>query len=106
METLKQRAQLIMQYEQSMSKQQLENNSWHPKYIHLLMPANEVEEQLEDEEEAGVINGVRRLLVPLVADKTASEARLQRLEAKVDKLTELLEKATINAQDSYNASRQ
>ena len=60
-ETMKQRAELIVGYEQTMSKAQLANKQWHPTYVFALLPADG-DEAGEGMEEAGVVNGVRRLL--------------------------------------------
>ena len=62
LETLKQRAELILQFERVMSKAERENPQYHPKYLHALVAADEVEDEL-GAEEAGVINGVKRLLM-------------------------------------------
>ena len=57
LETLKQRAELILQFERVMSKAERKNPQYHPKYLHALVAADEVEDEL-GAEEAGVINGV------------------------------------------------
>ena len=52
--TLKNRAELILQYEVRMSVEQLANKQWHPTYLHALVPADDdMEEELDDDDEAG-----------------------------------------------------
>ena len=61
METLKQRAELILEYEQQMSEIELDNKQWHPSYLHVLVPKYEVDDEERADEER-VIKGVERLL--------------------------------------------
>ena len=98
LETLKQRAELILQFERVMSKAERENPQYHPKYLHALVAADEVEDEL-GAEEAGVINGVKRLLVEKLGknslgDKVeemqtairANDQKVENIEEKVDGL--------------------
>ena len=90
--TLKNRAELILQYEVRMSPEQLEENEqWHPTYLHALVPADDdVDEELDDDE-AGVINGVKRALVAdhasaekqMVANHVAIEERVGGIQKKI-----------------------
>ena len=70
-ETLKQRAELIVTYEQKMTKAQLANKQWHPTYVHALVPTDD--DEGSQNEEAGVVNGVKRLFA-------AQHKDFQRLE--------------------------
>ena len=103
LETLKQRAELILQFERVMSKAERENPQYHPKYLHALVAADEVEDEL-GAEEAGVINGVKRLLVEKLGknslgDKVeemqtairANDQKVEKVEEKVDKMEEKLD---------------
>ena len=60
--TLRNRAELILQYEMRMTNEETNIEQWHPTFLHALVPADDVEEEL-DEADAGVINGVKRLMV-------------------------------------------
>ena len=91
--TLKNRAELILQYEMRMSEEQLADRQWHPTHLHALVPADDdVDEELDDDE-AGVINGVKRLLVAdrvsaekqMVANQAAVEQRVGGIEEKITK---------------------
>ena len=107
LETLKQRAELILQFERMMSTAERENPQYHPKYLHALVAADEVEDEL-GAEEAGVINGVKRLLVEKLGknslgDKveemqkaietkiSANDQKVEKVEEKVDKMEEKLD---------------
>ena len=114
LETLKQRAELILQFEMMMSKAERENPQYHPKYLHALVAADEVEDEL-GAEEAGVINGVKRLLVEKLGknslgDKVeemremqkaishemqtairANDQKVEKIEEKVEKIEEKVE---------------
>ena len=106
LETLKQRAELILQFERMMSTAERENPQYHPKYLHALVAADEVEDEL-GAEEAGVINGVKRLLVEKLGknslgDKVeemqkaishemqtairANDQKVEKIEEKVEKI--------------------
>jgi len=105
LETLKQRAELILQFERVMSKAERKNPQYHPKYLHALVAADEVEDEL-GAEEAGVINGVKRLLVEKLGknslgDKVeemreishemqtairANDQKVEKIEEKVEKI--------------------
>ena len=95
LETLKQRAELILQFERVMSKAERENPQYHPKYLHALVAADEVEDEL-GAEEAGVINGVKRLLMGKnsLGDKVeemqkairANDQKVEKIEEKVEKI--------------------
>jgi chromosome segregation ATPase len=104
LETLKQRAELILQFEMMMSKAERENPQYHPKYLHALVAADEVEDEL-GAEEAGVINGVKRLLVEKLGknslgDKVeemqkairANDQKVGKIEEKVEKVEEKVDK--------------
>lgn len=39
--TLRERAELIVQYERAQSQKQRENRSWHPTFLHMLRPKHE-----------------------------------------------------------------
>eukprot|EP01046_Picozoa_sp_COSAG06_P014978 COSAG06_NODE_946_length_11363_cov_6.766602_4_plen_312_part_00 len=63
LETLKQRAELILQFERMMTKAEQKDQRLHPTYLHLLVKKDsDAEEGNRADEEAGVINGVKRLL--------------------------------------------
>ena len=98
LETLKQRAELILQFERVMSTAERENPQYHPKYLHALVAVDEVEDEL-GAEEAGVINGVKRLLVEKLGknslgDKVeemqtairANDQKVEKIEEKVEKI--------------------
>ena len=101
LETLKQRAELILQFERVMSKAERENPQYHPKYLHALVAADEVEDEL-GAEEAGVINGVKRLLMGKnsLGDKVeemqkairANDQKIEKIEEKVEKVEEKVDK--------------
>jgi peptidoglycan hydrolase CwlO-like protein len=108
LETLKQRAELILQFERVMSTAERENPQYHPKYLHALVAADEVEDEL-GAEEAGVINGVKRLLVEKLGknslgDKveemqkaietkiSANDQKIEKIEEKVEKVEEKVDK--------------
>ena len=76
METLKQRAELILEYEQLMTRRELDNYQWHPRYLHVLVPKHEVDTS-QKHEEPGIINGVRRVINK---DKLKFEALATQLE--------------------------
>lgn len=76
METLRQRAELILEYEQMMYQRELDNPQWHPRYLHVLVPKHEVDSH-KDVDESGIINGVKRLIKK---DKDKIEALATQLE--------------------------
>ena len=77
METLRSKAKLILEYEHRMSEKQRNNKQWHPRYLHVLLPADEMG---EDSEEDGVISGVKR---QLALDKQASGAKLDAMKERM-----------------------
>ena len=90
------RASFVLNYETQLTAEELANKQWHPMYLHLLVPADDdawAEEELNAE--AGVINGVKRLLVAQTADSEAKiEAVVQKMEGmngKIDAKIERLE---------------
>jgi|EP01049_Picozoa_sp_SAG25_P010825 hypothetical protein len=50
MHTQRQRALLILDFERTMSRADKENKDWHPDYVHIRVPANEVEEEVHEED--------------------------------------------------------
>lgn len=50
MQALRQRAQLVLDFEKRMSKAERSNVDWHPKYLHMLLPKDTVEDVLREEE--------------------------------------------------------
>ena len=84
METLQNKAELILEYEKRMSPGQLKDTAvavqWHPKYVHVLLPRDKVEEKSEED---GVINGVKR---QLAIDKKESENTIKALDAKLEEM--------------------
>ena len=51
MHARKQRAQLILDFERTMSEAERSNVQWHPTYLHLLLPKDdEVQEELAEED--------------------------------------------------------
>ena len=95
METLKQRAQLILQYEQAMTTSQLANKQYHPTYLHALVPADDAGEDgvQIDADEAGVINGVKRALAAQRkerrSDQVATDKKIAGLEKKIEESNKL-----------------
>ena len=77
LETLTQRAELILQLESLMSKAERENPQYHPKYLHALVAADEVEEKsLGDKVETKI---------------SANDQKIDKVEEKVDKMEEKMD---------------
>eukprot|EP01047_Picozoa_sp_COSAG01_P040377 COSAG01_NODE_3395_length_6148_cov_1.985948_1_plen_1195_part_00 len=84
----KQRAELILQYERLMSTADRSNLQWHPRYLHALVPADELEEEA-GAEEAGVINGVKRLLLSNAHSGESLESKINtRMDQKLQGVQE------------------
>jgi hypothetical protein len=86
MQTVRQRAALIMQYEQTHSKEKRDSSGargqqWHPTFLHMLVPKFELDEAVMEDED-GVINGVKRYL----------DAKLEEQERKATEAKEADEK--------------
>ena len=90
-----QRAKLILQYERLMSEADRNNKQWHPKYLHVLVPADELEEEVGPDE-AGVINGVKRLLLTNAKSGGSLESKIDKkvanIQARVGQLESKMEK--------------
>ena len=97
LETLKQRAELILQFERMMSKAERANPQYHPKYLHALVAADEVEDEL-GAEEAGVINGVKRLLVEKLGKNSLGD--------KVEEMREMQKAISHEMQTAIRANDQ
>ena len=97
LETLKQRAELILQFERVMSTAERENPQYHPKYLHALVAADEVEDEL-GAEEAGVINGVKRLLVEKLGKNSLGD--------KVEEMREMQKAISHEMQTAIRANDQ
>ena len=79
-ETLKRRAELIVEYERTMEKRELANKEWHPIYLHVLLPKYEVDDKVSADD-VDVIDGVKRLLA---LQRKESEGLMGGLESTMD----------------------
>ena len=105
LETLKQRAELILSFERMMSSKERNNPQWHPKYLHALVPADEVEEVTDED---GVLNGVKKLLA---VERKAHEAEVKELkglheanQADVQELKDMVAKLMAALVDTNTAT--
>jgi phosphatidate phosphatase APP1 len=82
LQTLKNRAQLILEYEKNMSQDQLKSDELHPRYLHVLVPRFSIDDE-HNEKEAGVINGVKRML----KEQKEQDADMEQLKKDVSEMS-------------------
>lgn len=105
--TLKNRAELLLEFEKDMSSAEASSDQLHPRYLHFLVPKKQADFDAEDHE-AGVVNGVRRLMTQhqkqitqineaIFNEMQEMRSRVdqveedkQRVESKIDKLVTML----------------
>ena len=68
MQTLRQRAELILQYEQSQSDLERANQQWHPTFLHMLVPLFEEDGEISEDQD-GVISFVKRYMDGKLAEQ-------------------------------------
>eukprot|EP01047_Picozoa_sp_COSAG01_P009058 COSAG01_NODE_367_length_18064_cov_23.990315_2_plen_1367_part_00 len=101
----RERAKLILQYERLMSEADRNNKQWHPRYLHALVPADELEEEVGPDE-AGVINGVKRLLLTNAKSGGSLESKMDKkvegIQARVGQLESKMEKKVSTVEEKVS----
>ena len=82
------RAELILNYESQMSREELANEQWHPRYLHALVPADDdVDEEIDDDEvKRTIMFSHGNAFAELRCEVDKNRFLLQRGDAKIDEL--------------------
>ena len=98
LETLKNRAKLILEYEKNMPDEELQSDVFNPRYLHILVPklAGGFGGEGSASEEAGVVNGVKRLFAQYMKDQQKEEAttrqKMDEMQGRIDEVEQKMEK--------------
>eukprot|EP01043_Picozoa_sp_COSAG02_P074890 COSAG02_NODE_15194_length_1194_cov_2.420091_1_plen_136_part_00 len=115
LETLKNRAKLILEYEKNMQDEELQSDLHNPRYLHILVPKlARGFGKGSTSEEAGVVNAVKRLFAQHMKDQQKEGAttrqkvaelngRIEGVEQKMDDILAMLQ--TLNTRQIAQARR-
>jgi hypothetical protein len=112
LETLRNRAKLILEYEKNMSEVQRAGEKWHPRYLHFLVLKRDVvmndEYHTADEraeEMDAQVKSIQEKVEQMDKWKTVMDVKMDRIELKMETKMDEIKNLLLEAVDNLNASR-
>ena len=109
LETLRNRAKLILEYEKNMSEAQRSGEKWHPRYLHFLVLKRDVvmnDEYHEADERAeemdAQVKSIQKKVEQMDKWKTVMDVKMDRIELKMETKMDEIKNLLLEAVDNLN----